>query len=366
MMLKLFAGLCLSFVIMSSVVPDTLAQSPYAYVSSDSITVGDRFGLILVVPRPAEAQIARPIFSAPNGASTIRFGDLIIFKRLSAGQVALASGDLPLADTLVYEAATFALDSAFVPPLRLRLVTNTDTVSVATTSFVFPVVSLTEEGMEDIVDITPIASFPPALWPWFLLIGIALAAYLIFRYRDRLRIEDDEEEEEEPEIPRDPPFVEAMQRFEAMEASGFSNEMVKEYFVELTDIVRVYLSRRIQIPALESTSTELLYHLKKWREETTDEAPLETKLAAILETADLAKFADSHPAEELSRKALSQSRELVEQIEEVVDELEQQALRREEELENADQTDEAVTEPELNDAELPAGTETDKVSENVS
>ncbi len=258
----LFILLLISF---GTIASESVAQEAYTYVSNDSITVGDRFGLIIVVPKPDAATIARPIFSAPAGASALRFGDLVVFKSLSSGQLPLSAGsDFSFADTLVYEATTFAIDSAFVPPLRLRLVVGPDTSFVTTTGFHFPVVSLVEESMDDILDLSEIAGFPPALWPWFLLAGILLATFLIVKFKDRFVRAPEAIVEEEPEVEPDPPFEEAMKRLGALEKAPFVDTEVKVFFVELTAIVRLYFSRRIDLPALESTSSELLSDLSNW------------------------------------------------------------------------------------------------------
>lgn len=72
---------------------------------------------------------------------------------------------------------------------------------------------------------------------------------------------------------------------------------VKEYYSELTDIVRNYIEEAIEIPAMESTTSELIQSLKvaslkkkmKLSKETID------NLFTVLKQADLVKFAKSKP-----------------------------------------------------------------------
>lgn len=72
---------------------------------------------------------------------------------------------------------------------------------------------------------------------------------------------------------------------------------VKEYYSELTDIVRNYIEEAIEIPAMESTTTELIEGLKgaslkkkmKLSKDTFD------NLLSVLKQADLVKFAKSKP-----------------------------------------------------------------------
>lgn len=328
------------------------AQQARAYVSSDSITVGDRFSLILIVPRDETQQIARPVFPTRQGESVVRFGDLIVLKSLSSGLQAQPPGsDFAFADSLVYEATTFAIDTARVPPLRLHLIASGDTTTVSTGRFQFPVVSLLNDEREDIQDVTEASGFPPALWPWLVLLLCALAGYLGYRFRDRLkRPEDLELEEDEPEIiERDPPLEEALGRLLALEASDISNEQaIKPFFVDLADIIRTYMTRRIRIPALETTTRELLRDLKEWTTSVDSDADLAGHLQDILETVDLAKFAASRPAEEWCRGALSETRELILQVEDIATDAE---LKAEEERLAAEAL--AAREAEMTDNEDP-------------
>lgn len=68
----------------------------------------------------------------------------------------------------------------------------------------------------------------------------------------------------------------------------------KEYCAALTFILREYIEKRYQVPALESTSEELLSQMKN------TDFPLELKadLANVLMQADLAKFAKAIPPED--------------------------------------------------------------------
>jgi len=67
---------------------------------------------------------------------------------------------------------------------------------------------------------------------------------------------------------------------------------VKEYYVELTEIVREYIEGRFQTPAMELTTDELLAKAKVNKEM----QPNYEVLSKILSTADLAKFAKWQPS----------------------------------------------------------------------
>ena len=74
---------------------------------------------------------------------------------------------------------------------------------------------------------------------------------------------------------------------------------VKEYYSELTDIARNYIEEAIEIPAMESTTSELIEGLKKASLKKKMKLSQETieNLFAVLKQADLVKFAKSKPLE---------------------------------------------------------------------
>ena len=75
------------------------------------------------------------------------------------------------------------------------------------------------------------------------------------------------------------------------------NNKVKEYYSELTDIVRGYIESEIKVSALEKTTDEIIDTLTDFNNAETIETSKETikKLKALLQEADLVKFAKSKP-----------------------------------------------------------------------
>jgi hypothetical protein len=72
---------------------------------------------------------------------------------------------------------------------------------------------------------------------------------------------------------------------------------VKIYYSELTDIVRNYIEEEIQIPAMESTTSELVLSLKNVAKQKKLKLSQETlsNLEKVLKQADLVKFAKVKP-----------------------------------------------------------------------
>jgi hypothetical protein len=126
---------------------------------------------------------------------------------------------------------------------------------------------------------------------WWILLAlflIALILYLIFRKKET-------PEEREARIP---PYQLALKRLNELdEKQLWQKNKIKEYYVELTGILRNYIEREMKIPALESTSDELLETITDFNSSSSLNIPKETigKLQKLLKESDLVKFAKYKP-----------------------------------------------------------------------
>ncbi len=122
-----------------------------------------------------------------------------------------------------------------------------------------------------------------------ILLGL-LIYYFVFKKK--------KETEEEVIIPLLPPYEEAIQKLQELdEKLLWQNNHVKKYYSELTGIVRGYIERELNIPALESTTDELIDVIKDFSDVKSIETNKETiqKLKELLQESDLVKFAKSKP-----------------------------------------------------------------------
>lgn len=134
------------------------------------------------------------------------------------------------------------------------------------------------------------ADFKNYLW-WILAILALLAIILYFVLRKKKT-----PEEIEAAIP---PYELALKRLQELDAKQlWQKNKVKQFYVELTDIVRTYIERELNIPALESTTDELMETIGDFNASShTLDIPKETilKLKKLLKEADLVKFAKYKP-----------------------------------------------------------------------
>ncbi len=135
--------------------------------------------------------------------------------------------------------------------------------------------------------------YVPYLWYlFFILLAAAGIYFLIRKYRNR------EPKVVEEVVETIPPFELAKQRLATLDAQQlWQNNQVKEYYIELTDIIRSYIEKEIKVPALELTTDELIGLLSDFRQINKVEVPLEKlqELEELLKAADLVKFAKYRP-----------------------------------------------------------------------
>lgn len=163
-------------------------------------------------------------------------------------------------------------------------------VSVATV----PVDTTTQK----LYDIKPMEEVEGRSWGWlrtlgWILLFLGIAAAAVFLYLKRKNKRSPEEE-----IALLPPFERAMQQLKQLEDSRYLiQDEFKEYYTELTNIVRSYLEDEVHVTALESTTSELITKLEMLRDAGQLNLDADTlyQFRSILETADLVKFAKSKP-----------------------------------------------------------------------
>lgn len=156
-------------------------------------------------------------------------------------------------------------------------------------------VDTTKQQMYDIKDIIATEEKPMSEW-WKLLILLVLivasgfASYFIIK-----RLQKDKEQKEEffaSPIEKAIAYLQNLDKKQLVQRGD-----VKEYYSEMTDITRTYIEESIHIPAMESTSSELMEALKKAiadKKMFVNREELD-KFKRVLENSDLVKFAKSQP-----------------------------------------------------------------------
>lgn len=132
------------------------------------------------------------------------------------------------------------------------------------------------------------------MYVYLLLAVLAIIGFWIYYFVIRKR----KVEEDKPTYKVLPPFEEAIYKLNELDSKLlWQNNQVKEYYSELTEIVRNYIERELQVPALEKTTDEIIGMLRDFQNANTIQTSKETilKLKELLQEADLVKFAKSKP-----------------------------------------------------------------------
>jgi len=150
-------------------------------------------------------------------------------------------------------------------------------------------------------DIKPVASQPSSNgWVWWVLGSLVVAgalAYGIWWYVTKRKKQPAKKKADERVVSPIEKATELLQNLERKEL--IKQGAVKEYYSELADIARMYIEEAIHIPAMESTTTELIEAMHNATQKRKMLLKQETfeQLEQVLRTADMVKFAKSKPLE---------------------------------------------------------------------
>jgi len=216
----------------------------------------------------------------------------------------------------------------FVYKQRL-LVTGFDSGSFTIPAFQFPIIpagdtayTLQTDSFQLLVQTLPVDTTKPfkgikeiievkSTWRdyiWWIVGGLvllilAIVVFVYFRKHKKTALP-------EPVVktPSETNYDKALRLLAALEQQQlWQAGRIKEYYVQLTDILRDYIEDRFHTPAMELTTDELLQKAKMH-----PEMGLQyDRLATILFTADLAKFAKAEPLPHEHTNAMHLSKEFI-------------------------------------------------------
>ncbi|WP_158730353.1 MULTISPECIES: hypothetical protein [unclassified Flavobacterium] len=150
-----------------------------------------------------------------------------------------------------------------------------------------------KQKMYDIKDIAPAEETMGNWWKYvlaiLLLAGIAVLVYWFLKKRQEKKLQ---QEVFKTPIEKATTLLDTLERKELWQKGE-----VKAYYSELTDIARNYIEEAIEIPAMESTTSELIQGLRaaSVKKKMTLSQEIIENLERVLKQADLVKFAKSKP-----------------------------------------------------------------------
>ena len=278
----------------------TAAQSTLrTELDTTVVTVGDRITLTLAVEHPVEATVEWPDSFTMAPFEVL---DAAVTAPRIEGERATTSARLAL--------TVFELGEVEIPALEVEVVGPDGTVEAFSSDrFAVEVVSVGADEGGDIREIrgpfaVPISALRLGLLLLLVLVP-ALLAWLLYR---RWRPGPAEDSVERAPPPRHAHEI-ALEELAALERSPLLAEgRVKEFHIQLSEILRVYIERRFMVEALEMTSREILDGLER-----AGAGPrVRDPLRVFLGECDMVKFAKVRPDDATSLGTLRRGRALVE------------------------------------------------------
>jgi hypothetical protein len=262
-------------------------------------TVGELIAYQLTVQHPESLTVPTPRPTVPSG---IRLTS-------TAAPTEVEAEPGVLRTTFRYALAAYETGTYLVPPTTVTLVEPSGSTSVVQTdTLFFSVKSVLGAGADttDIRDVKPPVA-PGWVPPFWAIVAVAVtgvgATVLVF-----LRLRRRRPAPAAPPIPPEQLARERIRRLKGVIPTDI--RALRRYYSDLSFLLRDYLESATAVPALESTTCELLASLEqrdgavRW---------LET-LACVLGEADLVKFAKHEPATEQVRQALESAELVVEAV----------------------------------------------------
>ncbi|WP_138429377.1 hypothetical protein [Fodinibius saliphilus] len=281
----------------------SMGQTVSEYVNIDSLQVGDTFNYSLTLNRSKQYdQITFPDSS--------HFGNSFEIRSRRHFQQSTYK------DSISYKLQFFATADTTIPPLPVSLILQQDTTVLYTNPVRVPFHSVLAKEEQEFRPLKPIFAFAKAWWPYIVALLLLIAAgYLIYHYYLKNR---DRSEPKEPKTFSPEPFINPLSQLEKtikqLEKSKLdSHEDFKEFYIVLGDAIRQYYENLYGIPALESTSSELLRALRK--RVIDDDLLADTQ--AVLQEADMVKFAKFQPTTDQAQRALRKAHNFLERAKDV-------------------------------------------------
>jgi len=197
-----------------------------------------------------------------------------------------------------------------MPVFDFRFIrSNGDTESVITDAIGIEVLNVpvdTTKAIKDIKDVVEVPFDFSEYIPWVLggLVGAALVVAGIYVYLRRRK-------PQKPAIPvekRVPAWQLAFAALDRIEKEQLWQQgKEKAYHSEISDALRTYIEEEFTLPALESTSDEIM---QMWRKQAGSDESLKL-LRQILPLADLVKFAKEKPLPAEHERSMSLAREFI-------------------------------------------------------
>ena len=219
-----------------------------------------------------------------------------------------------------YVMSIYTTGTHVIPPVQVgyKKPEDIEWKTVNTPQFPIEVKSVLTKINSDIMEIKGLLGLSGG-FPWVaFILGIVLAGALISWVLWRRALAAAEADREEPRLPHEVAY-EQLRLLKAKDLPG--QGLVKEYYTELSDIIRRYLEGRFSFRAPEMTTEEFMESIKRSALLTREHKDI---LGGFLSHCDMVKFARYGPSELEMMDSYRSAEQLVDQTREVEEEDEEE------------------------------------------
>jgi hypothetical protein len=297
---KLYPVLYLLFFFNLSFVQSQLVSID-AKVEKDTIMIGEQTDLILRVVHEQSVKISFPVFKDTLSSKV---------EIISQGKIdtSFSEQDMVLTQRLLI--TSFDSGQNIIPSLPFAIEFEELRDTLYTIAKRLNVLKPEIDPEADFKDIkapinTPLSFGEVLPYAGLGLMAIVFLSLVVFFIRKALRKE---------KIPKQhiviiPPYIIALQDLKNMlNDKSWETMPIKDFYTNLSGIVRNYIENQFDIPALESTTPEIL---KSFEFKYGKNAGIKTRLDELLQLSDLVKFAKEAPMPDINRNNIEKAIQFV-------------------------------------------------------
>ena len=279
------------------------------YIDKKEVLIGEAINLNLEVTSPDKYNL---IF--PNLTDT-----LSKFEIISKGKIDTVIKENEIVYKQNLQLITFDSGYFDIPSLKILYHLKNDKSkfidyrSLSTNSYGIKVNSMQIDTSATFKDIKPLIEVPFSIWEIIeyiyivlILIVLFIAGYFIYKKYFKNKEKEEVELPFDPKIPADVLALEALRKLDKEKL--WQNDEYKEYYTQLTDILRIYILRVFEFEAMDMTSSEIIENIKPKQ----IQEKLVLDLKYILENSDLAKFAKERPLPDINMNTMAYAISFVE------------------------------------------------------
>ncbi|WP_430411173.1 hypothetical protein [Kordia sp.] len=297
------------------------AQKVVAVVDSTQLKIGEEIKLSIIVEADSTASVVFPQEA----------NEFLPLELLEAYKVDTLKKDTKYNLTRKYGLTQFDSGNYYIPKQKILINEKpfyTDSIRIAVADVA---VDTLKQKMYEIKELVSVEKGSSNWWKWFLGILGILAIFGLYFYYFVFQLKAKKKKKKKKEIP---PYDRALLQLNELDNSTLLlKSEYKDYYSELTNIVRQYIEEEVRIDALESTTEELIRKIEAQKQAGYLDLKEETikNLKNVLQTADLVKFAKSKPDDAVVQADRNLVEHIVVETKEAVPEISEEELRKDEE-----------------------------------